>query len=280
MNFTPVFRDSAEPGRPEICVEILVLLDHSAPTARLLSMREPRGVRPGVGIPVIAAHEVGSCDHAMTVTRPNAPSRFDAASPGRRIGACQRVELVASAEPAIVFSSLAARSVPGLCDGLVVDLIDGAAHYRVTNPVDEASAAAAQQNNIVQIAFGGQADHPSTHFQGVATFATDQLLVAALIDQAVGIVAWQRSEQRTHEATHDADHLQIALRTSRQIGTAIGILMSQYKIKSGEAFELLSRASQRAHVKVHDLALDVIDTGRLDVSRTGLAGSTAGGGDR
>lgn len=237
---------------------------------------------------MIAAHEVGSCDNAMTATRPNTPGRFDAASPHRRIGACRRVELVASAEPAIVFSSLAARSVPGLCDGLVVDLIDGAAHYRVTNPVDETSAAAAQQNKIVQIAFGGQADHPATHFQGVATFAwhhrvpttTDQLLVAALIDQAVGIVEWLRSEQRTHEAAHDADHLQIALRTSRQIGTAIGILMSQYKIKSDEAFELLSRASQRAHVKVHDLALDVIDTGRLDVSRTGLAGSTAGGGDR
>ncbi len=57
-----------------------------------------------------------------------------------------------------------------------------------------------------------------------------------------------------------------ALDTSRNIGTAIGILMATHRLTQDQAFLLLRVASQHTHRKVHDLARDVIDTGTLDIS--------------
>ena len=59
-------------------------------------------------------------------------------------------------------------------------------------------------------------------------------------------------------------HLESALATNRRIGTAIGVLMGNRKVTETEAFELLSRASQRRNRKLRDVADDVIDTGTID----------------
>ena len=85
-----------------------------------------------------------------------------------------------------------------------------------------------------------------------------------LIEHAVRIIAWQRSEQVRHAAEVQAANLEIALQSSRRIGAAIGILMCQHKVTEPQAFALLKVASQHSHRKVHDLAVDVIDTGSLD----------------
>jgi hypothetical protein len=61
----------------------------------------------------------------------------------------------------------------------------------------------------------------------------------------------------------DAANFETALASSRQIGTAIGILMAQRRITSDEAFALLRRASQHLNRKLRDVAAEVERTGEL-----------------
>jgi GAF domain-containing protein len=67
---------------------------------------------------------------------------------------------------------------------------------------------------------------------------------------------------RLHEQVH---HLERALQSNRGIGVAIGVLMNQYKITQAEAFDLLRMASQHGHRKLVDVALDVTETGTLEL---------------
>jgi hypothetical protein len=63
-----------------------------------------------------------------------------------------------------------------------------------------------------------------------------------------------------------AAQLHIALNSSRQIGTAIGILMARELITSEQAFSQLSRASQELNRKLRDIAAEVAETGALPVT--------------
>lgn len=60
-----------------------------------------------------------------------------------------------------------------------------------------------------------------------------------------------------------ADNLLVALKTSRDIGVAMGVLMHKHRVTREEAFNLLRMASQALHRKVADIALTVGDTGEL-----------------
>lgn len=60
-----------------------------------------------------------------------------------------------------------------------------------------------------------------------------------------------------------ADNLEVALKSSRQIGTAMGILMARRLVTSEQAFELLNRASQHLNRKLRDIAEEVELTGTL-----------------
>lgn len=70
-------------------------------------------------------------------------------------------------------------------------------------------------------------------------------------------------EHRLRE--QDARNFATALSSSRQIGTAMGILMAQRKVSSEEAFALLRTASQHLNRKLRDVALEVEETGELPV---------------
>ena len=61
----------------------------------------------------------------------------------------------------------------------------------------------------------------------------------------------------------DIENLQTALRASRQIGVAIGILMSRHLVTYEEAFAQLAEASQLLNRKVRDIAEEVAVTGEL-----------------
>lgn len=69
----------------------------------------------------------------------------------------------------------------------------------------------------------------------------------------------------------DATHLMRALERSRDIGTAIGILMAIHKVSRDEAFDLLRSASQNGNRKLRDLALDVVEHGCLPLQSTEAA---------
>ena len=67
-------------------------------------------------------------------------------------------------------------------------------------------------------------------------------------------------------ARQQNSNLEIALRSSREIGISVGVLMALHKINREQAFDLLVIASQRTHRKVTDLAREVADTGTLPTS--------------
>ncbi|MEH0109968.1 GAF and ANTAR domain-containing protein [Tersicoccus sp. MR15.9] len=68
-------------------------------------------------------------------------------------------------------------------------------------------------------------------------------------------------QQRLHEL--DVSHYQQALTSSRQIGSAVGILMAQHRIDADDAFAMLRTASQHLNRKLKDIAADVNYTGGL-----------------
>ena len=61
-----------------------------------------------------------------------------------------------------------------------------------------------------------------------------------------------------------ADNLEVALQSNRQIGIAIGIVMSQRQVGLDEAFDILVAVSQSANLKLRVVAEHVIYTGSLD----------------
>lgn len=62
-----------------------------------------------------------------------------------------------------------------------------------------------------------------------------------------------------------AEHLERALETSREIGVAVGILMTRRGLTRDQGFALLRIASQQANRKLHDIAVEVGDTGELPI---------------
>lgn len=87
-------------------------------------------------------------------------------------------------------------------------------------------------------------------------------------DQAEGLLLTTHAAQAV-AAAHQrdrAENLERALASNRDIGTAIGVLMTQHRLTRDQAFDLLRIASQNTNRKLHQIALDVIDTGTVDVT--------------
>lgn len=82
---------------------------------------------------------------------------------------------------------------------------------------------------------------------------TDDDKMLALLLASLGAVVVDASRQQVH--------LRAAIESRQVIGEAIGILRAQQGVSSQEAFEILSRASQRMNIKVRDLAQRISDSG-------------------
>lgn len=82
----------------------------------------------------------------------------------------------------------------------------------------------------------------------------DRQMIAEL--QAEGLVS----------SKHAAE-LEVALRTARKIGAAIGIVMTGQKVSEESAFATLAKASQNANVKLRVLAEEVVSTGDHSLTR-------------
>jgi hypothetical protein len=72
-------------------------------------------------------------------------------------------------------------------------------------------------------------------------------------------------------AREHAENLKQALKSSRDIGVAMGVIMNQHKVTRDQAFDLLRMASQHNHRKLADIALEVGDTGVMPEIPTGRA---------
>lgn len=107
----------------------------------------------------------------------------------------------------------------------------------------------------------------------------DEALVAGLNLYSTRPAAFDRhgAELGTLLATHAASvvaaagarenalQLHHALSSNRDIGTAMGVLMAQHKIRRDQAFDLLRLASQNSNRRLIDIAADVLETGTLDI---------------
>jgi GAF domain-containing protein len=88
-----------------------------------------------------------------------------------------------------------------------------------------------------------------------------------MVDRARGVVLASLaglaiSAAHSHEdEERRAVNLNAALGTREIIGQAQGILMERERITSGEAFDILRRASQHLNRKLRDVAQDLVDTG-------------------
>ncbi len=63
------------------------------------------------------------------------------------------------------------------------------------------------------------------------------------------------------------EHLERALRSSRRIGAAVGIVMATAKLNYDDAFAWLVAMSQRTNRKLRDVADDVLLTGEVTPTR-------------
>ena len=66
-------------------------------------------------------------------------------------------------------------------------------------------------------------------------------------------------------ATDRARNLQHALESNREIGMAIGVLMNQHRLSRVQAFDVLRAASQDSNRKLAEIAIEVVDTGTLNI---------------
>jgi GAF domain-containing protein len=85
----------------------------------------------------------------------------------------------------------------------------------------------------------------------------DEKIIAILGSAAVTAMRALRHQEK-------AVHMERALRTSRRIGVALGILMATRGVDLDSAWELLSTTSQRSNTKVSELADLVVRTGFLE----------------
>lgn len=64
-----------------------------------------------------------------------------------------------------------------------------------------------------------------------------------------------------------AQNLERALASSREIGTAVGVIMTRHQLTREQAFDALRIASQNSNRKLRDLAVEVGDTGILPITK-------------
>ena len=110
----------------------------------------------------------------------------------------------------------------------------------------------------LRLPVGGQ-DHAAINYYSseVAAFTDADVTVASVLVPLAALAV------EAHLREHDRENLMQALTTSRQISTAVGIIMSTQRVESECAFELLRRASMDLNRKLRDVAEEVNLTGTL-----------------
>ena len=100
-----------------------------------------------------------------------------------------------------------------------------------------------------------------------AAFDDDDVLVGLMIATHGALAAQSIVNARKVE------NLQKALISNREIGTAMGVLMSRHNVTREQAFDLLRIASQNSNRKLRDVAVDVAETGALPLPSRGNDGN-------
>ncbi len=198
---------------------------------------------------------------------------------------------VSSAEPAVVFSSIASLCAPQLCLQASIAIAEADARtYLISYPIEPVHSPA-RTDSVAAAAFGGIKVNPDivftdihgdatesyTAFDGVLAmrFAhpapTQALLGQLIVAHATALVQTERLSHTAQIHRTRADNLELGWRTNREIGMAMGILMKLHNLTEQQAFDLLRRISQRSQRKIRDIALDVVTTGAIEAPSRALS---------
>lgn len=191
--------------------------------------------------------------------------------------------LVPSAEPAVVFTSLARLCVPEFSGACTVTIVEeGRPAYCVAYPRGVSSAQGEQgidsgeSRRRVSTPFNSTDSDLGPRYRGTLVHAwpaeeprstsNGAHICAAriLADHAVNMITQERLADRARRAENKVTNLEFALAHSRQIGYAIGIIMATQKVTVDAAFAILRVASQRTHRKIRDIADDIVQSGCIE----------------
>lgn len=190
------------------------------------------------------------------------------------------VDLVASAEPAITFTSLAAVTVPSFADECrIVVWEEPRAAYEIRYPrgeQDGRGSAAQTPRRVRLIVHGEQDDGPAPAYRADITFGwhsgrgpTDSQVLAGrlLADQAAALISRERLHDVVAGERRTVRRLMLTGASNRTIGQAAGILMALHRCTGVEALELLQARSRRTMRTLHSVAADVVRAEMLNVTR-------------
>jgi ANTAR domain len=192
-------------------------------------------------------------------------------------------ELLCSGDLTVVFSSVVRICVPVLCDVAIATIsVDGRRPYTIRWPAaaiaDRATSPYSDGDEPgyrVLVPVRSRSLEPADRFTGTLELQCDdyrpspshELLAHLVAERATAVVDQERLAERARMQQARGDNLELGMSSNREIGIAMGIVMSGHKLTSTQAFDLLRRISQRTQRKVRDIALDVIESGMIDLPR-------------
>ena len=178
--------------------------------------------------------------------------------------------LVSCAEPDVVFESLVQRCAPLVCEAATatVSRLDGRI-YATTWPVGVPTHWSQPESVVIDFNAPASGDYAGYH--GLVSFRfrrrdeNGSFIAQLLVERALAVVERQRLLEAAASRAAAADHLERALASNREIGVAVGILMVTHQLTDEQAFDLLSRVSQRTNRKLRLIAVEVARTGAIEL---------------
>jgi hypothetical protein len=178
--------------------------------------------------------------------------------------------LVSCAEPDVVFESLVQRCAPQVCEAATatVSRLDGRI-YATTWPIGAPRHLSQPESVVVDFNAPASGDYAGYH--GLVSFRfgrgdeSGPFIAQLLVERAMAVVERQRLLEAAASRSAAVDHLERAVASNREIGVAVGILMVNHKLTDEQAFDLLSRASQRTNRKLRLIAVEVARAGAIDL---------------
>lgn len=246
----------------------------------------------------------------MTTTLAQSTTGEPGAAPESKLASVTAAlaRLVASPEPAVVLTSLAALCVPAFSQECCIAVAeDDQRGYWICYPGREPSPESTAmlqrwltgadpvdsqigKNNLSTTITAppefGDTGYPG--YRGVIMHrwlryqpaAADAALARVMMHRVLDCVRQERLIQQLQQHRLQVENLQIAVLSNREIGAAVGILMAIRQVPAAAAFELLRSASQRRNLKLRDIAAEVVFTGALDEGRTTSVNPFGHGWDR
>ena len=181
--------------------------------------------------------------------------------------------LVSSAEPDVVFESLVRRCAPLVCEAATatVSRLDGRI-YATTWPMGALTRWSQPESVVIDFNAPASGDYAGYH--GLVSFRFPRqdecgpFIAQLLVDRAVAVVERERLVEAAARPARQPRTTSSAPSTSnREIGVAVGILMANHQLTDEQAFDLLSRVSQRTNRKLRLVALEVARVGAIELPR-------------